>query len=779
MSEELIAEQGVGFLPMRKDKFDSAVRASLGQVKQDGAPRLARARYVARWLDEGSFEGMAELDIDCDKSTPDQLVLAPCGLALGQPRWRGRESVAPLSAVGEDGQFLVMVDQNGTLEIPWSLRAQRTGTGEYEFHFQLPACPFTRLDLELPSGWEPTTERGVVQSVPSESPAASRQWQVEVGGQQQFVLRLIRDSEDASPAPLHARESLTYRLTTSALELSASYRLDARGQVTRYLDVELPRELQLTFAELNGTRLSRAVLARSASATVSRLQFPYPMPVDGQELRLSLVAPVIVDRMWDLPAPQLLGAQWLSGKASLDIVEPLLAKAVEPEGSQATGVDSTPRPRRGEIRQFECYAANRSWKVQLAVAPPELVIDTGWLVKLNESIITGQLQADIVAARGEPFELRATVAPGWIVDGVQMDPPEQLEAFDTQGTGATELRVRFKQPIRDRRTRVIVRAHRRGLSAGRTVSMENLRFVRCSGATLRSGMFAIAVEPPLRLAIQGDQDVAHLDPQSLTEAERSRLNPPIGAALFRDDAAIDGMAIAVSPEQPTYSASIHLDARVEGQSLTQAYEFQLTPERSYVARFVVRFSERSGVEPSWELVGIPDNSLSVRQLEAMDLNPKEEVWEVVALRPLNVPFKVRALRKTRFAGTERLALASIAESSSQTGSLQISVHDGGPLQIQTENMTAVALHRLSESEAPFVRGRFRYLPSQESSATVQRAESSASLPAAWIWLGRLNSRIAGAGEQEHEVTWYVENTGLSTFTCTLPSGADVLRVLVD
>lgn len=783
MAEELIAEQGAGYLPMRRATFEAAVQDRSRATPHVTSARIHRASYRARLIGDDTLSGVAEFEVSRSGDAPAVLSLSRCGLALGKPRWQEDANAEPRIGTFPGGDFIAVVDRNGILEFPWNLRATRAKTGEPEYLLRLPVCPLSRIRLELPAAMAPIAPQAIVQpSAEEPNNPLTRTWMLDVGSQQELVLRIATETATAArPALVYVRESLAYRLTTSGMELLASFRMDIHRQPVHQLLLEVAPTIQIAAARLGDKSATIERLADSGGNGQYRISFPEAEQGNDLELAVTAVGPVVTDRDWQLPTIRLMDTEWQTGNATLEIVEPLSLVSLQRRDCVGREVEPLPLPQRGELRQYQCFSPDRGWDIRLAVNVHELIAETGLTLRFTESVLSGQLVADVQSLRGEPFELRGVIQQGWIIDSVQTDPPDILEGFRTEGGGAQQtLRIRLKQAIRsDRKTRLIVRGHRRNPISNRGSTLASMRFFRLQDIALRNGIVALAVEPPLRLAITADQHAVRLDPQRLSLSEANRINAPQNSDIFRDGPAISAMSVAVSPEQPRYSAQIDVEARVESQSITQAYEIQITPERSHVARVVVRFSQASSVAPAWTWADNPGNLLSARRLDSPAATSGQELWELVALRPLNVPFTIRAVRKAKFASDTPLALASIPEASSQSGTLRVVAADGTPLEINIRNVKAISTGRLAGEEIHMIRGVYRYAPSQDAGIRLTRSSSESARAPAWIWLCQLSSRVSGSGELRHEATLFLENKELSSLAIRLPDQASFVGTSVD
>jgi hypothetical protein len=782
MAEELIAEQGAGYLPMQRARFDAAVQQRSKASPSTMAARLAEATYRARMTSDDVLIGTADYKVTYDGKQPAPLSLAPCGLAIGKLRWNSNNGESEVTAgISMAGDFRAIVDRSGTLSFPWSLRGSRTVHGAIEFGVRLPACPRNHMVLELPSQFIPRAPAAIVQQTSIKPDIeGNRIWTMDIASSEEFTLQL----ETPQPAPdsarpIFVRESLTYRLTNAGVELAANYHLEVNAEPIREILFEVPTAVQVASATIADKPALLDHISSLTDVNVFRASFPELQRGADLELVIMAVGPVQTGQNWQLPSIRLWDAQWQSGTAAIEIVEPLTLTSVDHRGSIARKVEPLPQPDRGELRQFQSFSPDREWTIWLAENVQEFRADTGLSLRFAESVVTGQLVADIQAVRGDAFQLRALVQPGWIIDTVQTDPPESFEGFQATRSGQQTFDIKLKQALNpDRKIRVSVRGHRRNPVSNRLANLAGMQFVQLEGVRTESALIALGVEAPLRLSLTGDQEVLQVAARDLTVAEATRINASPESVIFRGEAALNEIAVTQAPELPRYTAQVTIEARVDSHSLTQAYDFQIAPESSRVTHLRVRIADAAATILSWELMDAGENSLSARQLDSQMESTDYQEWELTLVRPLDSPFRVRATTKNKLGSEAPIGLASVPEASAQTGIVRLVCSDGSPLDIVTKNVQSLATSRAADGDIQTMLGTYRYVPSQDASVQIRRA-SSVVLPTAWIWFTHLSSRVSGAGDVRHEARLYLESKGLSSLSLDLPEGASLWSVSVD
>ncbi len=269
------------YVPMEAAEFERMAALLAPEAETVAHPptaQIARAIYSARLTAETLTDGEATLRIEHSGSEAAVVRLDPCRLAVESPRWsddsaktdnaKTEGAIDPAAELppgmlgaGPDGTLLLRVTHSGTLKFHWSLRGQRETGGTLAFALDLPACPSNQLRLTLPPDLTPTTEQGLVSPMPvadsnGAASAVARQWDIELGGQHQTLLRVAKQNlfRDVRPLTL-VRQSSGYDFSARGVQLSAELTLDILGEPLRRVPLLLDEPLTLVTARYGETQI--------------------------------------------------------------------------------------------------------------------------------------------------------------------------------------------------------------------------------------------------------------------------------------------------------------------------------------------------------------------------------------------------------------------------------------------------------------------------------------------------------------------------------------------
>lgn len=797
--EDLIPTRFPTYRPMKREAFEKEIErinARVSRASQSTA-RITRASYRARLVGAERLDGEATLEVTRTVREPAILSLSPCNVWMGNLHWHDSPSDAVSLGTIATGELLALIERDGSLVFPWSVNGTPAENGNRSFVVSLPKCAVTQLILELPRDVVPKTDRGVVVSSDplSQSPLSNslperpdtmgtegfRVWHIELGGHTEFTLELANHAATVKRLPTTLRESTRYRLTSSGLELQATFDLGATdGRIDNLLLKATPG-LHIASAQVGDRTVALARPALDENVDLVQVVLDRPLPGSDQQLVVMAFAPLTVDKTWKLPTVRPTGVSWQEGQAVVEVIEPLLLSGLRIHNGLESKVEPLAAPEQGESRLVQFWQPDGRVEVQLAYPVREVSADFGASMRIDEVGATGRLVLDLQARQGTTFNISGSVAPGWTIDSVQSEPAEMLEGFSTSGTGPRQdMSIRLRQAIpNDEPLRLIIRAHRRTPRLDQSFKGEIARIVQFRNLQVNTSLVSLVADPPLRLSLTGDEQLQRLDPQSLTGASADRITNVPEALLFYDQRVARDWSVTVGREQPRFTAQLSLSAEVQANQLVESFEVRCEPNQSYVSRVVVHTSRRDEHSLEWTLVDPGDNRLSARLVEAAEEGLDAQSWEISLARPLNRPFVLRASRKQPFSGSADLAFMSLPGAASQSGTLRVHSAGGGPLEIRYQNLQPIAAQLTDPTALPTLRGAYRYAPSQEVSATVSRSALAETLAAAWIWLAQTNSRLNLDGAIEHETRLHVENTGLSSLTIHLPPAAKLSRVSVD
>ena len=152
-----------------------------------------------------------------------------------------------------------------------------------------------------------------------------------------------------------------------------------------------------------------------------------------------------------------------------------------------------------------------------------------------------------------------------------------------------------------------------------------------------------------------------------------------------------------------------------------------------------------------------------------------ESWELGLRLARTGPFEVRGIRTVDFAAELPLSLASVAEATTQRGTLTIRALGDSSLAIKNRRLVSVPAELLESDRYQSVRGTFHYQPGHEELGTETAISIAPTEPVqaesgAWVWRQRLESRFGLDGTTLHCATFYVQTAGRQRLRLSLPLG---------
>ena len=790
--EGRIDDIGGELLPLERDAFQKTIadlnakyRALYGLAK----PNIVRAQYSATFENRQLVNGSAELDIKHPHSEPAYMPLSPLGLAADSFRWKSATNIeadAGLLPTGEIGAF---VSRSDTLTFQWSLHETGDTELEHRFRLLLPKATASELLLDLPQGMAPECTDAIVSQI--DAPESANQatvettrWRIELGATNETELRILPTREDASPDRLvMVRPTCDYRIGTTGLELKATLRLDIQRRPLRTLTLQVDPRLQLAIVELDGKAVGYVPsTAESDQPAQIDLEFPVALVGGSHELTVTAYAPVVINKLWQLPRLQLVDVLYRQGNASLDVVEPLQVGQVNWQQSVLQSVEPLPSPMTGESRRFALLSREASCEVLLTRQVSQLRAQAGTTITLKDSMVAAQFIAHISAVSGAAFSIPLQRDAGWIVDSIETVPPQIDRIEVLRGTGGLSREIVLQSPITpEKPLRLIVKAHRRMPSTGALLGVE-MRPITLASETNRTRLTAVRAELPLQLDVSGDAGLTRVTDTDLSPVELELIAAEGTPLKFRDEANADRVRVVLRTQSPRFNGEITAETLVESTAIKQSFLFRCEPISTRIGSFRVRFSPPPSDNIQWSAVGDGAGGVTATKLDA-----EGNEWEVRLRRSRSVPFEIRAklTRPSALANVgstpqlETIVLASLPDAETQVGTVNVGTSDGTGFSLHHEGLRAIPKPANDAARLQTLRATYRYAPAQDVSLQLTRHGKQLDPPDAWIWDSEVTSRVDSDGEVTHEMLLRIENVGVSHLTVDMPGNITLERIDVD
>ncbi|HEV3416010.1 MAG TPA: hypothetical protein VG056_04335, partial [Pirellulales bacterium] len=734
--------------------------------------------------------------------------------------------------IGADGRLAMRVGQSGRLQFNWTLRGQHEAGAALAFALRLPRCPSNQLQLTLPADLVPTVEQAIVTPLPVVDPTvgagnanqgaaasqpASGRWLIELGGQNLGVLRIAKRDMVHERRPLTlVRQNLIYDFSPRGLQLSADLKLDVLGEPIRQIPLDLDWPLTLVTARYGDAEIpwsEEAVpetglgLLQFAWARVQEildeldirvplsarhrrivLQLPEPLRGAGRIVRLGAVAPL--PAIGRLPSVQPATSEmlWQEGSATLLSVLPLELNELRTEGCRQTKEEALSRPAQGEAITLQYFRSDADVYVALARQPNRIEIQSGTAIDVRGTTITGRLNADVTARDGECFSLAAAVPPAWIIDSVESAPSGNVAnwSIDPRSGGAARLNVSLTKAVRaDRPLRLVVTGRWRRTPLGETLRADDLRMLSFQDFRIGRRVVAIRAAAPYRFQLAGAENLLRLDPDRLEAADAALLGPGVAGTVFVADSGAAALSVNIGKETPKHSGVIHIELKVDNDSLTESYMLTCRPQSAVIDRLLVYFTRPRTEALHWTMLGGRQETdgenaelIAARKLSAEAQAgigfPAGEVWELTWRQPRSGPFEIRAARTMPLDSPTPISLAGFVEATAQHATVEIhSIAEHAP-EIDNRHLKPSAIPPAPADRWPETLAALQYEPQEEAvlaatdplpSLTIGPGKS---LPDACVWLARLDSHYSAAGHSEHLGSWRIENSGRMHVSFLMP-----------
>ncbi len=780
----------VPYLPIDAKTFEELLRKAHGATTSTESPRgasMVSAEYEARLEGDDLLVGTAVAQVEHAAETPTLLSLQPCRLAVANPLWQSTEPMPAVMGLGADGTLGVRVEQSASLAFDWTFRGRRNGVLVTEFLLEFPACPSTRLALDLPDDLVPEVDGALVSPI-GDAVEGRRQWRIEVGGHHRFLLR-IAPVESPSPAQsrVSVRQSTRYHLKKEGLEVQTRLELDVSGDPLSRLTVRLDPGLQLVDVRLGETivpwldvtRLDPAQPTSPAGKIV--LELPETIRGTGRTLQLLAVAPLQLDRRWRLPTIGLFDGFWQEGVATLAVDGSLLLQAVTPDACWQTGISRLPASQGGETLDFQASAADASLGVTVTRRQSPLRVDALTIVELGATKTTGRVALLLAVADGRHFEFETDVAQRWIVDAVEADPPEALDDW-TEILGPArrrKLRISLAKAVTPGRPiRLTILGRDLRSPVARDLTLATLSPLRLAGGNDGRRTVAVSAAQPYHLRVSGTEQIEGVRRAHLPRWHQEILKELPGCLLLENHLQTEDVRVRLAQQQASYTGTIRVEASVSDGRLDETYWLRCVPQASGVERIVVHFSQRREVSPQWTLGTEGAEQLTAAPLDEAGKETASggETWEIVLPRPRSVPFDLRASRSVRLADEQPIGLAWLPEAAAQRATLVIRAAGATPLRIDNRHLYPVPTAAAAPDRHQTARAAYRYEPARHAGYSAAVAvsvslEPTSTTPMAWAWSCRLQSRFEPDGQGSHLVTYHMESVGGEQLQLTLPPSA--------
>ncbi len=734
-----------------------------------------------------------------------RLVLEPFQLALEKLPLESGPNSETLEAENRDpnsgksfflgrdagGQMTMLVSRPGPYRLRWNLVPESSSETTLTYRFRVPRSPRTTLKLDLPSPWHPKLETGMLVEKTEKQSSDRQTWEILLIDND-FLLRFVRGetSENEMEEPLGLRQTVLYDFSRKGIEVRSELQWDENQTPPSRLKIALDAPLVLLKAEYGETALRWSKLPESTDQqmTVELLLPEMPKPTPDR-VRLVALAPLVIEKPWQLPRLIPEKKYWRQAKATLLIPSTLRLNPIRELGCRQTKTAALPSPRHGEMIDLQYFTPDATLDVILSEPKEPIQIDYANQVEISgvgfASIYNGVFRSH----DRERFKIQADLAPEWIIDSVDSVPTGKVDDWRIE-PGTRLLKVRLAHALKPEGDPLRLSIHARRLQSplGRKLThVELLPLVWHEG---HFGNRLLAVRPAegYQLSIVGNLAAAKRQPQELDPETRQLLSTRIQNSTLIEERSSDALTFELRQQRPGYSGAIHVDMAIAGKTLLESYRFLCRPKSSPVDRILVHFSHNDPVPFRWtlhadEILPLTARKLSEKQRKTLGLATEGQTWEVTLTPSRELPFEIRANRTVAFEQPKPACLATLPEAHSQQADLTIRTLEGAEVQIENRRLEPVPPPPSSPDAPPTARAAFRFDPNRvatsSTTAVLLSPSDMAGASRLMAWQCRLQSCHLPEGGVRYRANYFLENRGAKRLHITSNESVKIRRILLD
>jgi hypothetical protein len=797
---------GEKLLPIESSEFHDLMIAANGS--DQGVPHavITEAAYSGRMRSDGSLAGHGTWTVQLRGEGPVVLPLSEHSLVIRGAHWQGEpQRPAKLGRWGANGapagDMGLEVTHSGIVEFDWQIVRQPADSGG-SVAWRLPRALASRLALELPAGYQPAVEGGVILNSTAllrddSEDNESRTWEVVLGPSPQALFGVT--TADTSLVELVAdvslHEYIVYRVDERGLEIEATLNVDDSSAGLRELTLPLDSGVQFMSAEADGKELAWRVVISERTGATAVIAVPKAAAPRRVAITIRAWHPLVLHRPWQLPNLRPKGLFWTAGEIELSIAATLELQQLELTDCLQTGVIQST----GESRGPEtCWltASTPGSSAEITITPRAAAVAVRGITSLSlvEPILTGRLTTELSVTRGSVHALSGHIADEWNVQSVETIPANALgEWFLNRGEQGNHIEVQLTQAASaSRKVAVVVTAQRPRPDPPEALSVDALRMVRWRDAEVTEQRLEFhTLEPYAAEPIGGLPRASSNDNPA---EDSSVLSPPDSqAAIFRLDGAPDGAALRLIPKRAEYEVYTTLEARVHEHRLEQKYRLLISPRKSRIGQIIVCSNLPLGDAVRWSEEASRVQLTAVRLTSSDSLHSTlpggGEAWLVRWTQPIASEVALIATRTTPITPRAQIPLLSVPEAAHQEGRLLLRAEHYDAVEIESAGLQSVPIPTAVErsvkpSDTTPLVAAFRYEPAH--------CQDVAHCPRAWITSERsddpvrpvarraaLVSVFSADGRAIHRAELQLESLGARELHWRTPQGAEHVVVSLD
>ena len=805
------------YKPMDAAAFE---RWASGEEVTKELPQITQATFSAMLEGEDTLAGKMSFQIDAPSEETHALPLTPCGVALADLEWEQGEERTP-ARIGSDaeGRLFLFVSGSGTLRGNWSVRGKPDRVAQLDFQFLLPPSITKEFDLQLPEGLEPNIANAVV-SAPVPVSGDLHTWNLQLPGQTDVHLRILKESTDSTDGLNLIKQSLAYDFRSDRLQLDQELSLNIYRKPVKQLALAMDRELRLTQAFL-GDQPIEWLEQDEADAAEHKVVLQLPEPVVGSDrvVRLRAIASPLYDRRWTIPRIKAEGFSWKEGVTSLIVAEPLVVEQMRLIGCQQLRAGKVPGGIPSEIFEIQDHGPDAEVEVVLISGGTQGEVDSVSSFFFSDGAINGRMVCDVRLGGPAQFKLKANVHPGWNIESVVARNSGVIERWRQEEAEAGNLVTIFlrRGTSASRPLRLEITGRKSRPVPKQLVELKKLHMLQFEG--MRSGreLFELAARDPYRIRVTRAADFKGFSWEELMTEDQDRVKEDFSVSLrgegqgqsldntreqdspisdreesrsrfWYDSSQMQQMEIRIEKPLPRFSTETRIETQLGEAKISEQSVIECTPQESGIDALQIVFSESR--DSPIECSVVDQNGVVLDGVRASRISsPPDagsetgEAWMVRWNRPLSQKFQLIINRTTGFKESVKVALLSVPQAFEQRATVAVLGGLGHHVAVINRGLKAIPIQEGSHFVPNPMRARYRYDPERDVRGNGDRGLDLVRQPtdigSALIWREVAESWFAPTGEGIHRVTYYLENEGRGFFTASLQQGNQFRSAEVD
>lgn len=428
------------------ERFQQYLRSPASRPQ---APAILRATYSAKFDGDRRLSGPLNWELHHLDAQPGLLTLGTSSLAVSDIRTDQRAAVHGLNPSGE--WQLWSTGDESKLVGEWSHWGEARLSSRV-FDLQLPRALSSRLELELPRGWEARVA-GITPEVKVPGDGTTHVWTFDLGRQLTVPLRIEPARPTGAPRIL-VRENTVYRLTTTddLIRLRADLDCQVDGSRDSELVLGVPKPLRVFNVMLSNE--IPVAFERDLGSEIDQVRIPLHALAAGQRVSIQVLAEArrSSDKAFLLPRVQPLNATVQEGTLQLEIDRPLEIRSVETQGlRQFRQTEESGK----EFRSYELLQTDCQLSVNVGEPLPVLSGEVRFLADMQSESPRAKARVRMSTREGELYSPQLRIPAGWDPISVTLadaaDTSPAAWHVSPSGSGDTLIGLELRQPIRSDR----------------------------------------------------------------------------------------------------------------------------------------------------------------------------------------------------------------------------------------------------------------------------------------------------------------------------------------